>query len=121
MRWLWLWLCALALGSASAQAVDAPWRELTLVDGALPSAQRHIVVKQGEVQRWRIRSNLTGELHVHAYRVSVAVKAGEVAGLSFTARASGRFRIEWHGAGSGNGNGSGHHTPPLTTLDVLPP
>lgn len=113
----WLLLCALALGSALAQAADAPWRELTLVDGALPFAQRHIVVKQGEVQRWRISSNLTGELHVHAYRVSVAVRTGTVAELNFTARASGRFRVEWHGAGSG----SSHHTPPLATLDVLPP
>ncbi len=116
-----LGLCAWVLGCASAfasaQAADTPWRELTLLDGALPASQRHIVVKQGEVQRWRIRSNLTGELHVHAYRVSVAVRTGTVAELNFTARASGRFRIEWHGAGSG----SGHHTPPLATLDVLPP
>jgi hypothetical protein len=43
----------------------------------------------------------SGELHIHAYRLSPTVKEGEKKTLSFLAKASGKFNIEWHPKGPG--------------------
>ena len=92
-------------------------REMQLVDGTLPAAQQLITVLQGDSLRWRFTSKLAGEVHVHAYRLNVAVQPGQTAELAFTAHATGRFRVEWHAAGAAPG---GHHAPPLATLEVRP-
>jgi hypothetical protein len=103
------------LACALAQAQAA--LELVVTDGALPKAQQRIVVTQGDALRWRFVSNQAGEVHVHAYRVAATLVPGQPAELAFTARATGRFRVEWHAAGSAPG---GHHAPPLAVLEVRP-
>ena len=121
MRSLWAGVVvglAVPFGAAFAQPVAV--RELALVDGVLPVAQRLIVAKQGDVQRWRLTSNLPGEVHVHAYRVSVTLQPGQAGELAFTAHASGRFRVEWHAAGAASTSSAAHHAPALAVLEVRP-
>jgi uncharacterized cupredoxin-like copper-binding protein len=98
--------------------------DLSIVDGALPADQRLIKVQKGQPLRWRITSNQAGELHLHAYRLHAAVKPGHTAELVFTAHATGKFRLEWHGAqdkASPKDAAPGHHhAAPLATLEVRP-
>lgn len=117
MRLLTLGAGVLACAAAQAQLPQQAASELALVDGVLQPAQRLIVAAKGDALRWRIVSNLPGEVHVHAYRVSVALQPGQAAELAFKAHASGRFRVEWHGAGGVPGS---HHAAPLATLEVRP-
>jgi hypothetical protein len=97
---------------------------LSIVDGALPIEQRLIKVQKGQSLRWRITSNQAGDLHLHAYRLHAAVKPGHSAELVFTAHATGKFRLEWHGAqdkASPKDAAPGHHhAPALATLEVRP-
>jgi hypothetical protein len=98
--------------------------DLSILDGALPAEQRLIKAQKGQLLRWRITSNQAGELHLHAYRLLAAVKPGQVAELAFTAHATGKFRLEWHGAqdkASPKDAAPGHHhAPALATLEVRP-
>ncbi len=98
--------------------------DLSIVDGALPAEQRLIKVQKGQRLRWRISSNQAGELHLHAYRLHAAVKPGHIAELAFTAHATGKFRLEWHGAqdkaSPKDAAPSHHHAAPLATLEVRP-
>lgn len=87
-----------AIDQPLAAAKQTGWRELQIVDGVLAADQRLIVLRKGEVVRWRIRSTQPGALHIHAYRQSVALQAGVAGELSFLAYATGRFRVEWHPA-----------------------
>lgn len=112
-------LPATLMCGAAVLAQPVAVRELVLVDGALPAAQRLIVVAQGQVQRWRLTSNVAGEVHVHAYRVSVALRPGVAAELAFTAHATGRFRVEWHLAG-GPVAAAPHREAPVAMLEVRP-
>ena len=91
-----------------------------IADGTLPPAQRLIQVRKGDTLRWRISSNRTGELHLHAYRLSVHLQAGQTQDLIFEAFATGRFRLEWHGEHDKGKPGANHHAPPLALLEVLP-
>ncbi len=109
---------AQALAAASAPAA---WLELQLVGGVLPPAQRLISVLKGDALRLRIRSDAAGELHLHAYRLSVALQPGQPAELTFTAHASGRFRFEWHAASAQRPvPPADHHAAPLAVLEVRP-
>ena len=119
------WMCAAAgLGTcavAYAQATATVLRELQLTDGVLPAEQRLISVFKGDALRLRVRSNTAGELHLHAYRLSLALPAGQPAELAFTAHATGRFRFEWHAAkAQGAAPRGDHHAAPLAVLEVRP-
>jgi hypothetical protein len=98
--------------------------DLSIVNGALPAEQRLIKVQKGQLLRWRITSNQPGELHLHAYRLHAAVKPGHTAELAFTAHATGKFRVEWHGAqdkaSSKDAAPGHHHAPALAILEVRP-
>ncbi len=107
---------------ALAQVNDKTETALTLAifDGSLPKAQRLIQARKGDKLRWRISSNAAGTFHLHAYRLVVPLQAGQTNELAVDAFATGRFRLEWHGAqDKGTGN-TGHHAPPLAILEVLP-
>ena len=108
--------------------------DLTVVNGVLPAAQRSMRVEKGDLVRWRIVSDGPGDLHLHAYRVEARVSAGVPAEVTFTAHATGRFRVEWHAvvdkavdksvdkaaSGTAPRASAHHHAPPLTTLEVRP-
>ncbi len=94
---------------------------LAIVDGKLPKVLRLIQVHKGDKLRWRINSNTTGELHLHAYRLSAQLQAGQETELVFDAFATGRFRLEWHAAqDKRTPAATSHHAPPLAILEVLP-
>jgi hypothetical protein len=98
--------------------------DLSIANGILPAEQRLIKVQKGQQLRWRITSNKAGELHLHAYRLHASVQPGHTAELAFTAHATGKFRLEWHGAqdkSSPKDAAPGHHhAAPLATLEVRP-
>ncbi len=109
-----------AVTGAHAQPAAAV-HELLLTDGLLPPSQRLIPALKGDALRLRVRSNTAGELHLHAYRLQLAVPAGQPAELAFTAHATGRFRFEWHAANTtGAAPRSDHHAAPLGVLEVRP-
>ncbi len=94
------WLIGSALlgltASAIAQkAVEKPLK-LQIIGGVIATDQQLIKVTQGDLLRWRVSSNQAGELHLHAYRLSVKLQAGEEKSIAFSAFATGRFRLEWH-------------------------
>jgi hypothetical protein len=109
-----------AAGSASAQAAEV-LRSLHIVDGTLPPDERLIEARKGDRLRLRVTSNRAGELHLHAYRLSLALTPGETAELAFGAFATGRFRLEWHPAKAEGAPAGGHDAAPLATLEVQPP
>ncbi len=116
--------CALAHAEPAAAPANAPAaavHELRLVDGQLPTEQRLITALKGDALRLHISSNTAGELRLHAYRLSVALQAGQTADLAITAHATGRFRFEWHAAKTaGTAARADHHAAPLAVLEVRP-
>jgi hypothetical protein len=121
-------LLAAALLASSAMAVareqaEKRW-ELAIVDGTVPANQRLIKAQKGERLRWQISSNQSGDLHLHAYRLHTPVQAGKTVEMAFTAHATGKFRLEWHGAQDKalpkDAAPGQHHAAPLATLEVRP-
>lgn len=76
-------------------------------------------VDRGDAVRLRLTSDAPGDAHLHGYRLEARVAPGQAAELTFNARATGRYRIEWHAAGEA-AKGGRHHGPPLAVLEVLP-
>jgi hypothetical protein len=103
---------------AIAQERSEKLLELSIINGMLPVDARLIKVYKGDRLRWRITSNTSGELHLHAYRISVRLQPGETGELAFNAFATGRFRVEWH-PDFASPVGS-HATAPLALLEVQP-
>jgi hypothetical protein len=79
-----------------------------------------IKARKGDKLSWRISSNTAGTLHLHAYRLTAPLQAGQSTELAFDAFATGRFRLEWHGEHDKSSGNAGHHAPPLAILEVLP-
>jgi hypothetical protein len=106
--------------AAIAVAADPPQKtfSLTLSRGAVPKEQRLLRVDKGDLVHIRLTTDAPGEVHIHGYRLETKVTPGSASDLRFTARATGRYRIEWHPAGEASkGN---HHEPPLARLEVRP-
>ena len=103
----------------AAAAVETKTFDLVVPNGAGPVATRVFRVHENDVVRLRVTSGVPGEAHLHAYRLHAKVASGHPGDLNFTARATGRFRIEWHRAAA-TGSTSDHHAPPLATLEVWP-
>lgn len=101
-------------------AADAPQKtfELAVSRGAVPKEQRLLRVDKGDLVRIRLTADTPGEVHLHAYKIETKVTPGTQSELKFTARATGRFRIEWHPAGEASK--SDHHGPALARLEVRP-
>ena len=93
--------------------------ELAIVGGMLPASQRVLRVDKSDAVRLRLTSDAAGEAHLHGYRLDARVAPGQAAELAFSARATGRYRIEWHAAGDAP-EGGRHHGPPLAVLEVRP-
>ena len=111
---------AMAQTPPSAQAPTGATLALSIADGLLPKELRLIKVRKGDHIRWRISSDTAGEFHLHAYRLSATLQAGQTTEMAFTAFATGRFRLEWHSASGTSAPSGGHHAPPLAFFEVLP-
>lgn len=93
--------------------------ELAVRAGRAGDPPPRLRVLRGDAVRIRVTSDAPGQVHLHAYRLESAARPDAPAELAFTAHATGRFRLEWHGEGAKAASG-GHHGPPLATLDVMP-
>ncbi|HEY7657492.1 MAG TPA: hypothetical protein VH881_11550 [Burkholderiales bacterium] len=116
-------LCMLlcVVSSAPALPAEAPPKtfELAITQGAAPANPRVLRVRKDDVVRLRVVSEVAGEVHVHGYRLELKLAPGTPRELTFHARATGRYPIEWHAAGEAQKD-SGHHAPPLAVLEVHP-
>ncbi len=72
--------------------------DLAIRDGQLPKDQRLVRVRQGDEVTLRWTTNLPFTVHLHGYDLEVKLAPGAPVSMRFTARASGRFSIEIHGA-----------------------
>jgi hypothetical protein len=117
---------ALILTCLSAQA-QAPERvfDLQIIDGKIAKDFSTLKVNKGDTVRLRFKSDRTGDVHLHAYRLQVRVgptASPKTSELAFQAHATGKFRFEWHEAkqqGKAPSEG-GHHSQALATLEVRP-
>ena len=69
-----------------------------------------IEVRQGDTVTLQIKSEESGEFHVHGYDVETEAHAGEVTDLNFVADATGRFKITFHETGHGEKGDQGKDT-----------
>ena len=108
--------------AAPAVAADAPEKvfDLSITAGSVPAAQRTLRAQKDQLVRWRVTSDVPGELHLHAYRINASVIPGSPAEIAFKAFATGRFRVEWHPAPLKPAGAAGHHAAPLVTFEVRP-
>lgn len=107
--------------STAAQAADASEKifELEILQGAPPAKPRVLRVEKDDSVRIRVRSEVAGEIHLHGYRLEMKLTPGMPRELAFKARATGRYRVEWHPAGEAASKDD-HHGPPLAFLEVHP-
>ena len=112
-------MCLPTLSLAQARAEKIV--ELNILNDFLPPGQRLMTVYKGDRIRLRITSNTSGEMHLHAYRLSVQLQAGQLQEMALTAFATGRFRLEWHTTGTKSPSIGGHHAPALAVLEVRNP
>jgi hypothetical protein len=61
--------------------------------------ERALTLEEGETVRFRVRSEVDEEIHVHGYNITKAVPAGETVTVSFKGDITGIFEIEMHGSG----------------------
>ena len=83
-------------------------------------------VPQSAWVKLQVTSDTPGELHIHAYRLKLTVQSPGTQTLSFQAKASGKFNIEWHPKKKERPDANTHsqthaHAPPLASLQVEPP
>ena len=95
---------------------------LHITASAPPAKALVFKVKHKDWVRLQVDSDAPGELHLHAYHLSWTLKANEAQTLRFEAKATGKFKMEWHAADTKAATpATGHsHTPPLASLEVMP-
>jgi len=111
-------LCLIAAGALAAEPAEKSF-DLVITGGRVAKDQRLIRVDKGTPVKLRVTSDTAGSLHLHAYKLEAHLVPGTAAELAFNARATGRFRFEWHGDNA-KANSGDHHGPPLATLEVRP-
>ena len=115
-------LCLLfCLFSPAAFTAEPPLRnfELTIPRSAAAVKPRVLRVEQDDLVRLQVTSEVAGDIHLHGYRLELKLVTGTPGELQFKARATGRYRIEWHPSGAAAKKGD-PHGPPLATLEVRP-
>ena len=111
-------LCLFAASTLAAEPAEKSY-ELAISGGQVAKEQRLIRVDKGTPVKLRVTSDAAGSLHLHAYKLEAHLVPGTPAELAFNARATGRFRFEWH-ADNAKAKSGDHHGPPLATLEVMP-
>jgi hypothetical protein len=111
-------LCLFTAGALAAAPAEKSF-EFAITGGQVAKEQRLIRVDKGTPVKLRVTSDTAGSLHLHAYKIDVKLTPGTPAELAFNARATGRFRFEWH-ADNAKAKSGDHHGPPLATLEVRP-
>lgn len=68
-------------------------------------------------------SDTDGVVHLHAYHLALDLRSNQAAQLKFTAKASGKFKVEWHPKlkdASLATAAAPHEGAPLLSLEVMP-
>jgi hypothetical protein len=106
-------------GPARAQAPVPMERsfDMKLAIDTTPDAARVLRVIQGDTAVVNVRSDRSGEVHLHGYRLQVRVTAGTPAQLRIPASELGRYGLEFRPVGSAEQR---HRYLPLGTLEVRP-
>lgn len=73
---------------------------IAIRDGEPAGGVEELEYDAGDRIRFRVRSNVADEIHVHGYDVTEEVPAGGSATLSFPAEIEGIFEVELHGSGA---------------------
>ena len=88
----------LALVAAAGAGAEPRVIELAVKNGQLPEEQRVVRVRQGDEVTLRWTTDRPFTLHLHGYDIEEKLAPGVLFPMRFTARATGRFPIEIHGA-----------------------
>jgi len=90
-----------APSEASPQETNTPTQTATPEPAPLLTGeeQKALTFSDGETVRFRVRSDVDEEVHVHGYDIMKEVKAGETASFSFKADITGIFEIELEQSG----------------------
>ena len=109
-------------GPAAAQsAIPADTvHTLHIADGKVRPDEQLILARKGDRIHLRVVSDKPGEMHLHAYRLSLKLSPGQAADLAFDAFATGRFQLEFHPAVAQGAAAQAHEAAPLATLEVRP-
>jgi hypothetical protein len=110
---------ALSLSGAltGADAAEVTYA-MTIANGRVPDNMRLIRVKQNDVVKLEWSTDKPMSVHLHGYDIEQEVKPGTVTEMTFTARATGRFKVEPH---IGKTPSGGHaHGDILVTIEVYP-
>ncbi len=80
----------------------APIPVIRLEGGEPVGGPGEVVVTSGDRARFRVTSDIDGEVHVHGYDFEKPVKAGGSVSFDFPATLEGGFEIELHHGGGEN-------------------
>jgi hypothetical protein len=75
---------------------------IRLQDGEPVGGVETFKVTSGDPVRFRVTSNIEGEVHVHGYDFEKPIKAGGSVSFNFPAKLEGGFEIELHHGGGEN-------------------
>ena len=75
---------------------------IQLRDGEPVGGVEKLQVSSGEPVRFRVTSNIEGEVHVHGYDFEKPIKAGGSVSFDFPAKLEGAFDVELHHGGGEN-------------------
>lgn len=69
-------------------------------DGKAKGGVKELSFDKGEQVRFRVRSDVADEIHVHGFDKYADVEAGKSVTIAFNARFDGAFEVEMHGSGT---------------------
>jgi hypothetical protein len=75
---------------------------IRLHDGEPVGGVEKLQVSSGEPVRFRVTSDIEGEVHVHGYDFEKPIKAGGSVSFDFPAKLEGAFEVEMHHGGGEN-------------------
>ncbi|MEA2249578.1 MAG: hypothetical protein QOH46_4107 [Solirubrobacteraceae bacterium] len=87
-------------GSTPAAPAQPAVRTIRVVNGQPQGGVKTLSYKKGDPIRFKVRSDVADEIHVHGYDLKKDVTAGGTVEFSFTASIEGRFEVELEHAGT---------------------
>jgi len=84
--------------ATTAKELPAP-PTIVVRDGRPVGGVRELSFDAGEQVRFRVRSDVADEIHVHGYGLTADVAAGKAAAFAFPADIEGIFEVESHESG----------------------
>jgi hypothetical protein len=106
----------------NAQPTQAPSQFFNLIieNGQAKGGSQTVRVSKGSDVVLKFLSDAPGAVHLHAYHLELILSPKQEGELHFNAKASGKFKVEWHPNANGSPPPSSHEAPPLMSLEVMP-